>query len=282
LKALKLKNKNADIFIPDGSPPLSAIARTTHLCIGSHPDDLEIMAYAAIAECYESDENFFTGIVVSDGQGSVRSGKYTDFSSLEFSRIRQEEQKKAAEIGKYSAAVLLNYQSSDIKNCENLNLLNDLEKLILLTRPEVLLLHSPFDQHLSHIAVLKHSITVLKNILPQYKPRIILGCEVWGSLDWLPEKYKVAMNCEAYPELAKQLLKVFKSQIECGKQYDRAVLARRTANATFYNAYTEDKSSSLTFAADLSILLDNKDFSIKMYLSDVINLFGKEISARYN
>ncbi|GAH13004.1 unnamed protein product, partial [marine sediment metagenome] len=31
---------NADSYIPDGSEPAQALARTTHLGIGAHADDL--------------------------------------------------------------------------------------------------------------------------------------------------------------------------------------------------------------------------------------------------
>jgi LmbE family N-acetylglucosaminyl deacetylase len=280
LKNLKLKNENSEIYVPDGASAAVALARTTHLAIGAHPDDLEIMAYSAISECYESDESFFTGIVVTDGRGSIRNGRYADLSSAEFCRIRQQEQKKAADAGRYSAVVLLNYQSSEIKKYENQCLLNDLEKIIIMTRPEFLFLHNPFDQHISHIAVLDYSLYALKKVLSQYRPEMILGCEVWGSLDWLPEKYKTVLNCGRFPELAQKLLSIYRSQIECGKQYDKAVLARRRANATFYNAHKKDESDSLAFAADLSILLGSGDFSVRKYSSEVLNLFRDEVTAR--
>ena len=36
-------------YVPDGSDLSSALARTTHLAIGAHQDDLEIFAYHGIA-----------------------------------------------------------------------------------------------------------------------------------------------------------------------------------------------------------------------------------------
>ena len=40
------------IYIPDGTEEKKAIARTTHLAISAHQDDIEFMAYAPIAECF--------------------------------------------------------------------------------------------------------------------------------------------------------------------------------------------------------------------------------------
>ena len=49
---MQFHNSNTDLFIPDGTSPEAALARTTHLCIAAHQDDIEIMAYHGIAECF--------------------------------------------------------------------------------------------------------------------------------------------------------------------------------------------------------------------------------------
>ncbi len=67
--SMKLSRGNAEIFVPDQLPLGSALARTTHLGIGAHPDDLEIMAAHGILECFASSERWFTGVVVTDGAG---------------------------------------------------------------------------------------------------------------------------------------------------------------------------------------------------------------------
>ena len=46
----------------------------TDVCIAAHQDDIEIMAFAPISDCYESDERSFAGVVVTDGAGSPRTG----------------------------------------------------------------------------------------------------------------------------------------------------------------------------------------------------------------
>jgi len=41
---MRFKNKDAELYIPDGTEPLHAVKRTTHMCIAAHQDDIEIMA----------------------------------------------------------------------------------------------------------------------------------------------------------------------------------------------------------------------------------------------
>ena len=53
---------NADFFASDLLDEREALARTTHLAIGAHSDDLEIMAYHGIAECYGEKERWFAGV----------------------------------------------------------------------------------------------------------------------------------------------------------------------------------------------------------------------------
>ncbi len=62
----------SEIFIPDPLPIEQALARTTHLCISAHQDDIEIMAAQPILECFQQKDKWFTGVVVTDGRGSPR------------------------------------------------------------------------------------------------------------------------------------------------------------------------------------------------------------------
>ena len=46
---MKFSHPQADVFVPDAeTAPREALARVTHLGVGAHQDDLEIMAYAGI------------------------------------------------------------------------------------------------------------------------------------------------------------------------------------------------------------------------------------------
>ena len=104
----------ADIFIPDDIPVEEALARTSHLAIGAHSDDLEIMAYHGILDCYgyRRKDKWFTGVTTTDGRGSSRSGPYSTCTDEEMAQIRQTEQRQAAMVGKYGAMLQLGYELS--------------------------------------------------------------------------------------------------------------------------------------------------------------------------
>jgi len=59
---MKLTNESADQFIPDGMDEAQALKRVTHLGIGAHADDLEIMAAHGILECYRNPLRGFAGV----------------------------------------------------------------------------------------------------------------------------------------------------------------------------------------------------------------------------
>ena len=74
---MKFHLPTAEIFIPDGLQVEEALARTTHLCISAHQDDIEIMAAGPILDCFQQNDLWFTGVVVTDGRGSPRDDLYT-------------------------------------------------------------------------------------------------------------------------------------------------------------------------------------------------------------
>lgn len=53
---MKFHRSDAVLYVPDGVAPAAALARTTHLGIGAHQDDLEIMAVDGILKCYDRDD----------------------------------------------------------------------------------------------------------------------------------------------------------------------------------------------------------------------------------
>lgn len=71
-------NREAVIFVPDGEKEEIALSRVTHLAIAAHQDDIEFMAYAPIAECFNREDAWFAGVVTADGAGSPRSGLYAE------------------------------------------------------------------------------------------------------------------------------------------------------------------------------------------------------------
>ena len=264
--------RNSEVYIPDRSDPADALARTTYLCIAAHQDDIEIMAVEGILRAYENPELHFTGCVVTDGHGSPRAGKFANVSDDEMALIRVEEQREAARIGKYSAQVFLGYPSSEVKKGGNQALKEDLKNLIRQTRPEVLYTHNLADKHATHVGVLMRVLEALRELEPEELPAKLIGCEVWRNLDWLSDEKKVVMDTSENKELQAQLVDVFVSQVQGGKNYTDAILGRRAANATFFASHATDKATGLSFGMDMTPLMLDEDLDpsefVKGFLQD--------------
>ncbi|MFQ3549743.1 MAG: PIG-L family deacetylase [Armatimonadota bacterium] len=269
-------NKSSEIFIPDSSDYLTALSRTTHLSIGAHQDDIEIMSYHGIAECYGVEDKWFTGCVVTNGAGSPRSGIYANYSDKQMQIVRNKEQKKAAVIGEYSAQILLDYSSLDIKDNSNKNIINDLKNLIEICKPEIIYTHNPADKHDTHIAVMMRVLDAINMLDESHKPKKIYGCEVWRDLDWLPDDVKIALDVGKRENLANSLVGVFDSQICGGKRYDIAIMGRRKCHATFYKSHSVDSSSALTFAIDLTPVIYNQ-IDIERHTEKILDSFKSEV-----
>ena len=97
---MQFSRSDADIWTPEEGDADAALARVTHLCIGAHQDDIEIMAHSAICHCIDHPMSAaFGGVVVTDGAGSARTGPYAGMTDGEMRQIRREEQRKAAGTG---------------------------------------------------------------------------------------------------------------------------------------------------------------------------------------
>ena len=116
---MKFHLDTAEIFVPDGLLADEALARTTHMAIAAHQDDIEVMAYDGILKCFQREDRWFCGVVVTDGSGSPRDDLYRDFADEAMQAVRQVEQKKAAVVGEYGAQILLDYPSSVVEDGAN-------------------------------------------------------------------------------------------------------------------------------------------------------------------
>ena len=269
---------NSEVYIPDGSDPADALARTTYLCIAAHQDDIEIMAVEGILRAYENPELHFTGCVVTDGHGSPRAGKFANVSDDEMALIRVEEQREAARIGKYSAQVFLGYPSSEVKKGGNQALKEDLKNLIRQTRPEVLYTHNLADKHVTHVGVLMRVLEALRELEPEELPAKLIGCEVWRNLDWLSDEKKVVMDTSENKELQAQLVDVFVSQVQGGKNYTDAILGRRAANATFFASHATDKATGLSFGMDMTPLMLDEDLDPSEFVKGFLQDFQENVA----
>jgi LmbE family N-acetylglucosaminyl deacetylase len=272
---------NADIFVPDTSlTPEQALARTTHLAIGAHQDDLEIMAYAGITECLDQPDLAFSGVVVTNGAGSPRTGPYASLTDEQMQQVRRDEQRKAAQIGRYAIQLQLAHPSAEIKKSRSPHVVADLAQIFSQARPRVAYLHNPADKHDTHVAVLLRCLEAIRTLPPDQRPQRVLGCEVWRDLDWLVDGDKVALDAGGHPALALDLLKVFDSQVSGGKRYDLATMGRRAAHATFHTSHATDRMQGITWAVDLTPLVRDDTLSIEEFTTAHIDRLRADVTQR--
>ena len=275
---MQFHNSSADFFVPDGAEPAAALARTTHLCIAAHQDDIEIMAYHGIAECFGQNDKWFTGVVVTNGAGSPRSGIYGNYSDEKMQSVRLVEQRKAAYVGEYACQIQLGFSSGTVKDPNKAAVVDDLKRILLATRPQYVYLHNLADKHDTHIGVSLRSIAALRAI--GVTPKKVYGCEVWRDLDWLADDEKQVLPVSARSNIAAALVGVFDSQVTGGKRYDLATAGRRLAHATYFASHGTDQESALTYAMDLTPLVADPDLPIADYVVGFIDRFRAEVARR--
>lgn len=276
---MRFHQATAEVFVPDGLPAQEALARTTHMGIGAHPDDVEILGIHGILECFRNPEKWFCGVVVTDGGGSPRAGPYGGHSDEEMRAVRRREQKKAAVIGEYGAQVLLDYPSAVVKDGGDGRPVEDLKQVLAAAQPQVVYTHNLADKHDTHVAVTLRVIEAVRRLPPEGRPRLY-GCEIWRDLDWLADGDKVPFDCSTHENLQAALLGVFDSQISGGKRYDLATMGRRRANATYFASHEVDVATGLLFAMDLSPLIEDPPVDIQAYIRAFIERFAQEVQER--
>jgi LmbE family N-acetylglucosaminyl deacetylase len=277
---MQFHNPTSEVYVPDGSPAEAALARTTHLGVGAHQDDLEIMAFHGILESFGKSDKYFTGVTVTDGSGSPRDDLYRDYTDQEMRKVRRLEQKKAAFVGEYAAQVFLDYPSSALKDGKKEAVVEDLKKLLTAARPQIIYTHNLADKHDTHVGTALRLIRALRELPAEQRPARLYGCEVWRDLDWLADEDKVVFAVDAHENLAAALVGVFDSQICGGKRYDLATLARRRAHATYLESHATDKGAAVIFGLDLTPLIFNVKLDPGSFMDEYIGRFAKEVSAR--
>jgi len=278
---MKLSHPHADIYVPSGEDPSAALDRVTHLCIAAHQDDIEILAYDAICDCLDDPQNkAFAGVVVTDGGGSPRTGSYAQFTDEQMKNIRRQEQRDAARLGSYAIQLQLAHPSAEVKKSPSPALAADLAALFARCAPEVVYLHNPADKHDTHVAVFLRTLEALRALPAERRPKRVLGGEVWRDLDWLVDADKVALDSGRRPDLALALLQVFDSQITGGKRYDLAAAGRRLAHATFHTSHTTDRLQGITWAMDLTPLVNDPTPDIATFTLAHLDRLRADIATR--
>jgi LmbE family N-acetylglucosaminyl deacetylase len=277
---MKLNRPGAEIWVPDGQAPPSALERTTHIGIGAHQDDIEILAQRGILDCFDRRDRWFTAVIVTDGAGSARSGPYADYTDDEMRAVRKLEQKKAGMVGDYSAVVLLDFTSGDVKTPKAPPIVADLAAILSAARPEIVYTHNLADKHDTHVGTALRVIEACRTLPAAQRPSRVLGGEVWRDLDWMCDPDKVALDVQDRESLTAALLGVFDSQITGGKRYDLATAGRHRAHATYHQAHSLDATVALTFAMDLTPLVQSDTLDPLAYAKGYIERFAAEVTDR--
>jgi LmbE family N-acetylglucosaminyl deacetylase len=277
---MKFHNPGSEVYVPDGGPADQALARTTHMGIGAHQDDLEIMAYHGILECFGKADRHFTGVTVTNGAGSPRDDLYAKYTDEDMQKIRRVEQRKAAYVGEYAAQVFLDYTSGEVKDKNNPDVIGDLKQLLSAAKPRVIYTHNLADKHDTHVGVALRVIHAVRSLPVAERPEKLYGCEVWRGLDWLNDEDKVFFDVTAHENLAMSLVGVFDSQICGGKRYDLATAGRRRANATYFASHATDVAQSVIFGIDLTPLIHDAKLDLGKYIQGFIDRFAQDVSGR--
>ena len=277
---MKFHHSTADIFVPDNVPIEQALARTTHLGIGAHQDDLEFMCLHGILACFQKTDRWFTGVTVTDGRGSSRAHEYAGYTDDQMVAVRRVEQRKAAYVGEYGAALQLDYPSREVKDPRSRHVIEDLKRILVATSPEVVYTHNLADKHETHIGVAIPVIQAIRELPAAQRPKAVYGCEVWRNLDWMLHDEKVVFDVGARENISNSLMGVFDSQISGGKRYDLATAGRKRANATYFASHATDQARLLEFAMDLTPLVVDPSLEVASYVRGFIDRFADDVVGR--
>lgn len=279
---MQLHRSSSEVFVPSGANEHNALASTTHLGIGAHQDDLEILAIHGILECFRKPDCAFCGVVVTDGAGSARASQYVGYSDDQMKAVRRQEQKKASAIGEYAAQVLLDHPSGAAQDADDIHVVRDLMEVLEACLPQVVYTHNLFDKHDTHVAVALRTIEAVRRMDPARRPQRLIGCEVWRDLDWLPDEMKIKLDVTPHEHLQMALLGVFDSQIAGGKRYDLATMGRRKAHATFSESHGVDRALGLVYGMDLTPLMDESGPEPLEFVGKVMERFASDVTNRIN
>ena len=264
-------------------------SKVKNLIIAAHKDDGEMIGLKGIYESLES-EGSCAMIILTDGGGCPKTGKYAGLSYDEIVELRTTEQKNASEIGRYNSLYLLEHKSNDVKR-KSSSIVSELTFILRqFSGVDTIYIHNPFDNHPTHKAASQIVINALRDLKKTYDiknvvqeggvnylpPKQIIAVEVWGGLDWIPGKYKYIIDTSKAEDLADKLMSQFVSQ-NYVKKYDVASKARRYSNATFYESHNENVYESFSYGLDLTHFVLNTNKEIKDLFNEIVKLFSKTI-----
>jgi len=276
---IEFAQPEAEVFVPDGRAEDEALARVNLLGIGAHPDDLEIMAYHGIRAGQGQGGPRFGAVVCTDGTGAPRVDADEDPEAYALRRTRRDEQRAAARRGRYAAVIQLDHPSESVRENVAPELVDDLAAILDATRPRVVYTHSPADEHATHVGVCVAAIEAMRRLPADARPEQVLGCEVWGSLDWLPDHGAELLELGADTASWSALMQVFVSQTRA-RPYHEGALGRSRANAVFRDAHRVGGGERLWRAMDLTALVADDAPDLESFTRARLEEFESAVLAR--
>ena len=270
---MKLSKENSGEFKPYGTKK-----NITRMCFAAHFDDIEFMASHGVMQCFGKEDEWFCGVVLTDGAGSPRSGLYADYTDEQMKKVRVVEQRKAAFVGEYGAMYNLDYTSAEVKGADK-RIVDDIVKILKEHKPKYVYTHNFADKHDTHCATALRVIEAIRSLPRNERPEVLYGCECWRGLDWLCDDDKVLFDVSGHPNMLISLSSVFDSQITGGKRYDLACDGRRLANATFFASHSVDEAERVDYAIDMSELISS-EISPSEFMLKYIDNFKNEVKTR--
>ena len=270
-------HSKARLFVPDGAETEMALQRCSHMGIGAHQDDLEIMAFHGVLSCYDNADDWFCGVTCTEGTGGPRKEGLEQLSPEEVGVLRNQEQDKAAELGQYGAMIQLNYSSEVVKNKCKTDVVASLYDLLTAIQPRVVYTHNPADKHDTHVGVTIATLEAIRKMPIGQRPSEFYGCEVWQDLDWLNDNEKVRLDVSGNNGLAEALINCHAWQVTPAKRYDLATLGRRRANATYSDSHSNTPGTYVTHAMDLSPLILDDEINLQDFVAGKIHDFEQSV-----
>lgn len=269
--ALELTQPDADLYTTGGEPLDAALARTTHLAVGAHADDLEIMAWHGIV----AGGSAFAGVVCTDGRGAPRGGPHAALTDDALRNLRREEQRTAATAGSYAAMLQLDHPSDAIKAGGDANLDRDLRAILAASRPAAVYTHNPLDAHATHIGVCLATLAAIRKLPAAERPHKVWGCEVWRSLDWTAEDATL-LRLERVDDW-KRAMALHDSQIEGGRAFPDGAAGRAAGNAVFCGSHRDADNTPAWLALDLTPLVTKNGPDLETFVFDHLERFAERI-----
>lgn len=208
--------------------------------VGAHPDDIEIMALPEIAGGLAGRCRLHA-VVCCDGAPADGDPAVVE--------TRRAEALAAAEVGGFRITMLAR-PSAAVRGAGGRELADELRALLAADEPEAVLTHAPTDRHPTHVAVCAAVVRALCGLSPERRPARVLGCEVWGGLDWLGTD-AVARDVSELRDLSDRLLAFHESQLGA-RRYDRGAWGRAVANAVFDDPQGDHDAAARVLAMDLT------------------------------